>query len=130
MKMKCISKFWFVLFVLTVSSCSTDSVLEDHMLIGNYLGNWNTVPEIESKFSIEYEGKEDKLVFFFSLADSLDLNVLSETEFSIDPYEQNGYSNNLSGKLIQDTLYLQNEVFLIGDNQNNGNVRTGVFVRQ
>lgn len=116
--------------VIVAVSCSSDSTLKDHPIIGNYLGSWDFIPETETRFSIEYENEGDKLVLFFSLADSFDLNVISDTEFTIDRYEQNGYSNGISGILVEDTMYIQNEVFLIGDQQNSTNLRTGTFVRQ
>lgn len=119
-----------VIFVLGTISCSDDSAVQDHLLIGDYLGSWEFHTIIETKFSIEYEEENDGLVLFFTLADSSDLNIISDTEFDIDRYEQYGYSNYISGKLVEDTLYLQNEIFLVSDQMNTENLRTGTFVKQ
>lgn len=119
-----------IVLVTGTISCSSGSELEDHKLIGNYKGSWNALVDIESKFSIEYDEKKDGIVMFYSLADSSDLNIISDTEFNIDRYEQYGYSHGISGVLVEDTLYLQNETYLISDQMNTENIRTGTFVKQ
>ena len=124
---KIFSLFYAVL-ILGIISCSDDSGIEDHILVGNYIGTWDTVQEAELKLSIE--PYNDGLVLFFSLADSLDLNIISDTEFTIDSYEQYGYINNISGIIVKDTLYMQNEVYLVSDQMNIESLRTGIFVKQ
>ena len=60
----------------------------------------------------------------------MDLNIISDTEFRIDPFVQNGYSNSVSGIIVEDTLYMENESFLVSDQMNTEVVRTGSFVKQ
>ena len=122
----------FLIFgcILCAMSCTSNSELEDHELVGNYLGSWESVVQIESRLSIEYDEKRDGLVLFFTLADSLELNILSDTEFSIDRYESNGYSNGVTGYIVSDTLYMENEVYLVSDQMNTSTTRKGAFVRQ
>ena len=116
--------------ILGTMSCTSNSELEDHQLVGNYLGSWESIVQIETKLSIEYDEKRDGLVLFFTLADSLDLNILSDTEFSIDRYESNGYSNGVTGYIVSDTLYMENEVYLVSDQMNTKTTRKGSFVKQ
>jgi hypothetical protein len=58
-------KFLMAVFVLGVMSCSDDSGLEDHLLIGNYLGAWDTAQGAEFKPSIEPYNDNTGLTLFF-----------------------------------------------------------------
>jgi hypothetical protein len=122
--------FLIAILVLGLVSCCDDPDIKDHLLVGNYIGSWDPHPEIIQKLSIEAYEDCSGLVFLFSLADSLDLNIISETEFTIDRYEINGFSNGVSGVIVEDTLYLQNETFNVSDKENTETLRTGTFVKQ
>jgi hypothetical protein len=122
--------FLILIFVLGIISCSDDSSIENHLLVGNYIGSWDTKQDIELKLSIEPYNDNSGLVLFFTLADSFDLNIISDKEFSIDPFVQYGFSNNISGIIVEDTLYMQNEIYLVSDQMNTENLRTGRFVKQ
>jgi len=129
--MKRLLNIFALIIVFGMTSCSEDSNLENHLLVGDYTGNWCTNEiKLERKFSIEYEEIRDGLVLFYSLADSSDLNIISDTEFTIDRYVQNSYSNGVSGILVGDTLYLENQVYLVSDSIKTSTLRTGVFVKQ
>ena len=119
-----------ILTIIILTSCSENSIYEDHPLNGNYLGQWESVVTVTSRFTIEANEEDDGLIFFFSLNDTIHLNLMSETRFDIDRYERNGFSNYLTGELQGDTLFLENETYTVSDPVNTQTIRKGTFVKQ
>ena len=84
--MRIILAVWAVL----LTSCSKDTGLSEHLLSGNYLGSWDTQPIIELKMTIGPNRDCDRLFLYFSLADSSEINIKSESHFDIDRFEEYG----------------------------------------
>ena len=118
----------FICFIFP--SCSDGPNFEDHALAGNYLGEWEGVGITDIKLSIDANEEDSGLIFFFSLASLHDMNIISDSEFTIDRFIQNSTSIGISGNLIGDTLYLENDLFQIADQVNTQQIRNGKFVRQ
>jgi mRNA-degrading endonuclease YafQ of YafQ-DinJ toxin-antitoxin module len=129
--MNAMTKYFALTILILFSSCGLGSEFDDHELVGDYLGSWDvSVVPLEIRMSIVPNLMDDGLVLLVSsLADSRGLELINDTEFRIDRFEENGYSREISGELIQDTLFLENESYLVG-NPSDIITNLGKFVKQ
>lgn len=120
-----------VLLGLFFTSCSEGEDFSNHNLTGDYLGSWETNTLIELRMTISANAENDGLVLFISsLANGRDLNIVSETEFQTDRFEENTFSHQLTGTLEGDTLFIENDTYAASDPDQTRKIRKGTFVKQ
>ena len=117
------------LAVFSIMACSNNSMYEDHILTGNYQGQWEIAP-VDVKMIIQANDEKDGLILLLNLADSIDMMPISETTFDTERFERNGFSNQVYGELVGDTLYLENETYNIADKEGTLTIRKGTFGKQ